>query len=140
MQTDICSYGKGDLHMKNRSKLKEMTFDGETYLWAYHYDASDLKNYPYSYYLFVPKDNEKLRVRVYFTRYAPNMDIDAYSEEGTVCLYKGEQVILNLCRPFYARQVIEYVFSHCCCKTDKGETELRNGDHILEELGYTDFD
>lgn len=117
-----------------------MTFNGESYLWAYHYDDNDLKNYPYSYYLFVPEDNEKLKVRVYFKRYAPNMNIDAYSEEGTICLYKGERIILNLCRPFFARQFIEYVFSYCCNKTDTGEVEIRDGDAILEKLGYTEFD
>lgn len=99
--------------MKNRAKLRQMTFNGNSYLWTYHYDENDLKNYPYSYYLFVPKSNERLKVRVYFTRYAPNMNIDAYSEEGTICLYKGERIILNLCRFFFARQLIEYVFSNC---------------------------
>ena len=87
--------------MKNRDKLRTMTFNGETYLWAYYFDDKDFSNYPYSYYLFVPKDNNKLKVRVYFTRYAPNMDIDAYSREGSICIYKGEEIILNLCRPFF---------------------------------------
>ena len=126
--------------MKNRVKLRQMTFNGDSYMWAYHYDDHDFKNYPYSYYLFVPKNNEKLKVRVYFTRYAPNMDLDAYSEEGSICLYKGERIILNLCRPFFAKQLIEYVFSNCCNKTDVGEIEIKDGDAILEKLGYTEFD
>lgn len=126
--------------MKNRTKLRPMTFNGESYLWAYHYDDKDFCNYPYSYYLFVPKNNDKLKVRVYFTRYAPNMSINAYSEEGTICLYKGEKIILNLCRPFFARQMIEYIFSHCCNKTDIGEIDIKDGDTVLEKLGYTEFD
>ena len=117
-----------------------MTFGGVTYLWSYHFDANDFGNYPFSYYLFVPKDNPSLKVRVYFTRYAPNMNIDAYSEEGSICLYNGERTVLDLCRPSAARQVIEYVFSHCCDKTDKGEIEIRDGDAVLEKLGYSDFD
>ena len=126
--------------MKNRAKLRQMTFNGESYLWAYYYDDMDFDNYPYSYYLFVPKDNDKLKVRVYFARYAPNLNMDAYSEEGSICLYKGERIILNLCRPFFARQVIEHVFLNCCNKTDIGEIEIRNGDAILERLGYTEVD
>ena len=47
--------------MKNRVKLRQMTFNGDSYMWAYHYDDHDFKNYPYSYYLFVPKNNEKLK-------------------------------------------------------------------------------
>ena len=27
--------------MKNRSKLRQITFNGESYLWAYHYDDND---------------------------------------------------------------------------------------------------
>lgn len=129
--------------MKTRSRLREITFNGETYLWAYHYDDKDFNNYPFSYYLFVPKDNNKLKVRVYFTRYAPNMNIDIYSEEGkkgTICLYKGEKTILNLCRPFFARQIIEYVFRYRCNRSDTGEIEIKDGDTILEMLGYTEFD
>ncbi len=125
--------------MKNRVTLRHMSFNGESYLWAYHYDKNDFINYPYSYYLFVPKSNEKLKVRVYFKRYAPNMNLNIYSENGTVCLYNGSKIILNLCRPFFARQVIEYVFSYCCNKTDVGEIEIQDGDAILEKLGYTDF-
>ena len=126
--------------MKNREKLRKMTFHGETYLWAYYYDDMDFKNYPYSYYLFSPEDNAKLKVRVYFTRYAPNMNIDAYSEEGTVCMYRGKKMVLNLCQPVFAQQVIEYVFSQCCKKTDTGEIEIRDGDAILEKIGYSEFD
>ena len=122
--------------MKNRSKLRQITFNGESYLWAYHYDDNDFSNYPYSYYLFVPKENSRLTVRVYFTRYAPNMNIDAYSDEGTVCLYNGKSIVLNLCRPFFARKVIEYVFTHCCNQSDSGEVEIKNGDAILEKLGF----
>ena len=125
--------------MKNRKKLREMTFDGETYLWAYHYDDMDFSNYPYSYYLFVPKDNKKLKVRVYFVKYAPNMNLDIYREEGTSCLYKGEKVVLNLCRPFFARQMIEYVFEYCCKRDDTGEIDIKDGDMILEKMGYTEF-
>ena len=126
--------------MKNRVKLREMTYDGETYLWAYYYDDMDFSNYPYSYYLFIPKDNEKLKVKVFFTRYAPNMKMDIYSEEGTKCLYHGEKIVINLWRPFFARQVIEYVFSHCCKKTDIGDIEIKYGDTILENIGYSEFD
>lgn len=126
--------------MKNRPKLRQITFNGESYRWAYYYDDKDLNNYPFSYYLFVPEHNDKLKIRVYFKRYVPNMDLDICTEEGTVCLFKGERTVLNLCRPFFARQVIEYVFSHCCNKTDTGEIEIRDGDTILEKLGYTEFE
>ena len=126
--------------MKNRDKLRTMSFNEETYLWAYHYDDMDFSHYPYSYYLFVPKDNNKLKVRVYFKRYAPNMKLDIYSEEGTVCMCNGEKIILNLCRPFFARQVLEYVFEFCCNKSDVGEINIKDGDMILEKLGYKKFD
>ena len=109
--------------MKNRVTLRQMSFNGESYLWAYHYDKNDFINYPYSYYLFVPKSNEKLKVRVYFKRYAPNMNLNIYSENGTVCMYNGSKIIL----------------SYCCNKTDVGEIEIQDGDAILEKLGYTDF-
>lgn len=62
------------------------------------------------------------------------------SNEGTVCFYGEEQIVLNLCRPYYARQMIEYIFSNCCRNTDTGEIDIKNGEDILEQLGYRDFD
>ena len=47
--------------------------------------------------------------------------------------------MMNLCRPFFAAQVIKYVFAHCCQDTDVGEVEIRDGEAILEKLGYSDF-
>lgn len=126
--------------MKNRNRLRLMKIDQKEYLWSYNYDDMDFYNYPYSYYLFVPKKNEKLKVRVHFTRYAPQMNLNAYSSEGTICLFKGKQVILNLCRPYFARQIIEYVFQNCCNDTDTGEIDIKDGDKILKEIGYSDFD
>lgn len=125
--------------MKNRVKLRTIDVNGEKYLWSYNFDDSDYVNYPYSYYLFVPKDNNKLKVRVYFTQYAPNMDLGCYLYDGTPCFYKGEKVILNLCRPLFARQMIEYVFNHCCDKSDNGEINITDGDSILTEMGYEEF-
>lgn len=46
---------------------------------------------------------------------------------------------MNLCRPFFAAQMIKYVFGHCCQETDTGEVEVRNGEAILENLGYSEF-
>lgn len=125
--------------MKNRKKLRYIVVDGREYLWNYYFDEMDFSNYPYSYYLFVPRENQRLKVRVYFTKYAPNMKIDAYLAEGTICLYKGEQCVLNLCRPYFARQIIAYVFACCCDATDDGEFEIRDGDAVLEALGYSNF-
>ncbi len=117
-----------------------MDVDGEKYLWSYNYDDMDFVNYPHSYYLFVPQNNKKLKVRVYFTRYSPNMNIDAYFDEGTPCFYGKEKIILNLCRPFFARQILEYVFNNLCSKSDVGEIDFKDGDNILYKLGYRDFD
>ena len=125
--------------MKNRVKLRLMKTEGEEYLWSYNFDDMDFYNYPYSYYLYVPKNNKKLTVRVYFTKYAPNMNLNCYRYEGTPCLYNGEPIILNLCRPFFAKQVIEYVFQHHCNYSDKGEVNIKDGDNILTELGYSEF-
>ncbi|MDE6034333.1 MAG: hypothetical protein K2G36_00245 [Ruminococcus sp.] len=125
--------------MKNRVRLRVMDVDGEKYLWSYNYDDMDFVNYPYSYYLFVPQDNKKLKVRVYFTRYSPNMKIDAYSDEGTPCFYGEEKIILNLCRPYFARQILEYVFDNLCSKSDTGEIDIKDGDSILYEMGYRNF-
>ncbi|MBD5158632.1 MAG: hypothetical protein HDT23_00025 [Ruminococcus sp.] len=125
--------------MKNRVKLRVMNVDGEKYLWSYNYDDMDFVNYPYSYYLFVPENNKKLKVRVYFTRYSPNMNIDTYSDEGTPCFYGKEKIILNLCRPLFARQILEYVFNNMCSKSDVGEINIKDGDNILYEMGYRDF-
>lgn len=125
--------------MKNRAKLRNIVVNNKEYLWAYYYDDMDFNHYPYSYYLFVPKNNEKLKVRVYFTKYAPNMNLNIYTHEGTSCLYHGEQVVLNLCRPYFAKQIIKYVFENCCREEDIGEIELRDGDSILMCLGYFDF-
>ncbi len=105
----------------------------------YFYDDMDFTNYPYSYYLFVPADNPQLKVRVYFTKYVPQMNLDVYMGEGTICQYKGKQIEMNLCRPLFARQVIEYVFDKCCHDTDVGELAIKDGEVILEKLGYSDF-
>lgn len=125
--------------MKNRGKLRPIVVDGKRYLWNYFYDDMDFANYPYSYYLFVPEENQRLKVRVYFTKYEPQMNIDVYPTEGTVCLYKGEQCEMNLCRPYFARQMIAYVFANCCHDTDSGELAIRDGEAVLEELGYSGF-
>lgn len=125
--------------MKNRIKLRSMKIDQKEYLWSYNYDDMDFSNYPYSYYLFVPKKNQRLKVRVKFTKYAPQMKLDIYKNEGTVCSFKGQQVILNLCRPYYARQVMEYVFQNYCNENDIGEIDIEDGEKILTEMGFTDF-
>lgn len=125
--------------MKNRNKLRTINIDGARYLWSYNFDDMDFINYPYSYYLFVPENNKKLKIRVYFTKYAPNMNLDAYSDDGTPCLCKGEKIILNLCRPFFARQMIEYVFSHCCSPSASGEINIADGDSLLTAMGYENF-
>ena len=46
------------------------------------YDDMDFSNYPYSYYVFVPEENQRFKIRVYFTKYEPQMKLDA-------CLYRG---------------------------------------------------
>ncbi|MDE5699443.1 MAG: hypothetical protein K2I96_18880 [Lachnospiraceae bacterium] len=125
--------------MKNRGKLRHIVVNDKEYLWNYYYDDMDFSNYPYSYYLFVPKRNPRLKVRVYFTKYAPQMNLDIYAGEGTVCQYQGKQIVLNLCRPVFARQMIEYVFQNCCHDTDVGEFAIKNGEAVLERLGYADF-
>ncbi len=125
--------------MNNRNKLRQIVVNQKRYLWNFYYDDMDFANYPYSYYFFEPEENKRLKVRVYFTKYAPNMNIDAYPAGGTPCLYKGEQCVMNLCRPHFARQMIEYVFANCCHIKDFGELEIRDGDAVLEALGYSDF-
>ena len=92
-----------------RSKLRRISVDGKAYRWNYMYDDMDLVNYPYSYYVFVPEENPRFKVRVYFTKYAPQMKLDVYVVEGTICQYQGEPALMNLCRPFFAAQVIRYV-------------------------------
>lgn len=125
--------------MKNRRKLRHIVVDGKCYLWNYFYDDMDFADYPYSYYLFVPKRNPRLKVRVYFTKYAPPMNLDVDTGKGTVCQYQGKQVEMNLCRPYFARQMIEYVFANCCHDMDAGEFEVRDGEAVLEEMGYSGF-
>lgn len=125
--------------MKNRIKLRSMIIDEKEYLWSYNYDDMDFSNYPYSYYLFVPKENKRLTVRVLFTKYAPPMKLSIYKDEGTACLYKGQQIILNMCRPYFAKQIMEYVFENYCNDNDTGEIEIKDGEKILEEMGYSDF-
>ena len=61
--------------MKNRKKLRYIVVNEKGYLWNYYYDNMDFANYPYSYYLFVPEENQRLKVRVYFTRYAPSLKL-----------------------------------------------------------------
>lgn len=125
--------------MKNRGKLRHIIVKEKGYLWNYFYDDMDFSNYPYSYYLFVPAENPRLKVRVYFTKYAPQMKLDVYASEGTICRYKGRTIEMNLCRPFFAGQVIEYVFDKYCHGTDVGELVIKNGEAVLEKLGYSDF-
>lgn len=129
----------GGIILKNRGKLRYIIVKEKRYLWNYFYDDMDFTNYPYSYYLFVPADNPQLKVRVYFTKYVPQMNLDVYMGEGTICQYKGQQIEMNLCRPLFARQVIEYVFDKCCHDTDVGEFAIKDGEVILENLGYSDF-
>ena len=67
------------------------------------------------------------------------MYLDVYTSDGTICQYKDRQIEMNLCRPLFARQVIEYVFDKCCHDMDVGELVIKNGEAILENLGYLDF-
>jgi len=125
--------------LKNRGKLRRIVVNGREYLWNYYYDDMDFANYPYSYYLLVPKENPRLKIRIYFTKYEPQMNLDIYTSKGTLCQYQGKEVELNLCRPLFARQVIEYVFKNVCHETDVGELVIKNGEAVLENLGYSDF-
>ena len=79
-------------------------------MWSYNFDDMDFVNYPYSYYLFVPKNNKRLKVRVYFTKYEPQMKLNAYSNKENICGY-----------------------------TDSGEVSIKDGEKILEKIGYSDF-
>lgn len=65
-----------------RGRLRQISVDGRAYRWNYYYDDMDFENYPYSYYLFVPEENQRLKVRVYFTKYAPQMNLDCYITGG----------------------------------------------------------
>ena len=98
--------------MKNRNKLRHIIINNKEYLWNYYYDDMDFSNFPYSYYLFVPINNRKLKVSVYFKKYMPQMNLDVYTSEGTPCLYKNKPVVLNLCRPFYGGACNKYL--HMC--------------------------
>jgi len=129
----------GGTALKNRRKLRHIIVKGKRYLWNYFYDDMDFTNYPYSYYLFVPAENQQLKVKVYFKKYEPQMKLNVYASEGTICRYKGRPIEMNLCRPFFARQVIEYVFCKYCHDTDVGELVIKNGETVLENLGYSDF-
>ncbi len=124
--------------MKNRAKLRTITIGGKSYFWSYNYDDMDFSNYPYSYYLFSPMQNPKLKVRVHFTKYAPPMKIDSL-QEGTPCLYQGQPNVMNLCRPYFAKQVLAYVFRNRCSETDTGTIDIRDGEAILTAIGYSDF-
>lgn len=127
-------------NLKNRVKLRNIKVRDKEYLWSYNFDDMDFVNYPYSYYLFVPKNNKRLKVRVYFTKYEPQMKLNAYSnKEGVECLFDGQKTELNLCRPYFAGQVIEYVFKNICGYTDSGEVSIKDGEKILEKIGYSDF-
>ena len=60
-----------------RGKLRRISVDGRRYRWNYMYDDMDFSNYPYSYFGFVPEENQRFKVRVYFTKYEPQMKLDA---------------------------------------------------------------
>ncbi len=66
--------------MKNRSKLRHIIINNKGYLWNYYYDDMDFSSFPYSYYLFVPVNNQKLKVRVYFKKYMPQMNLKFWTE------------------------------------------------------------
>lgn len=125
----------GDLLIKKR--LRHMTINDREYLWNYFYDDMDFASYPYSYYLFIPKCNPKLKIRVYFTKYAPPMRL--VPDKGTDCFCRGKQAVLNLNRPYFARQMLEYIFQNYCRETDIGEIEIKDGEAVLERIGYSDF-
>lgn len=48
-----------------RGRLRQISVDGRACRWNYYYDDMDFENYPYSYYLFAPEENQRLKVRVY---------------------------------------------------------------------------
>ena len=126
--------------MKNRRKLRKIIVDGKEYLWSYNYDDMDFSDYPHSYYVFVPKEFPALKVRVYFKKYAPQMKISGYLYNGTPCRYNDEEIVMNLCRPYFAAQMISYVFGNICRDAVSGEINIENGDDILRKLGYSDFE
>ena len=122
-------------------KLRELTVNGREYLWAYRYDENDLSVFPVmSYLLFVPKDNKRLTVRVFFREYQPDMALGVPNVEAVNCTLKGEDTVLNLHRPSCAARVAGYVFSELCSPDDSGEVRLENGDEILRKPGYEGFE
>lgn len=105
--------------MNNSDELKTTYFFNVFYLYKLHRDVVDHTNIPHAYYLFIPKKNQELTVRVHFYKYAQNKYLESFH---------------------YIELVFNYIYEEYFKDTRTGEIDIQDGDRILEELGIQDYE
>ncbi|MGN0438264.1 MAG: hypothetical protein ACI4F4_07030 [Lachnospiraceae bacterium] len=114
--------------------FRSVNVRGKLYSWKYVYDDLDFENYPYSYYLIIPDENKKFILKVLFRELEPPMILER--DEGTLAFFEGKEMYLNLNRPRYVVQIIEYLLAKNI-DFNKSETLIyEKGEMIFRELGY----
>ncbi len=115
--------------------FRRITVNKEKFLWKYIYDDLDFAKYPYSYYLIVPENNQKITIKIIFSDLEPPMLLDG--DEGTLGTYNGKELYLNLNKPKFVAQIIEYILNSDVDLQQSGILEYEQGEKILYELGYS---
>lgn len=104
------------------------------YRWRYFNDDLDFANYPFSYLLIIPFEDNKKEIRIIFKKLIPPMLLPGFS--GNRAAKNGEECCINLNEPRYIREITEYLLEEIVDFNIKSKWTFDDGETILVNMGY----
>jgi hypothetical protein len=113
--------------------FRKIVVKNKTFFWLYSFDDYDYS----SDSGVIIKDQEKGKGKWVFIRFCLKNGAYCPFNEGLSALKKAEKVVINLNRPKYIAEMLEYILDYYL-QTDEfpSTVECYDGFKILNELGY----
>ena len=109
-------------------RFRNITVDHMEYKWLFRYDDYDYIYFPYL--LVVPKSSPETTLRIVFP-----IKEHFLLNSGFPAVFQGQQVSINLNRPFFVSQIIQWCREQEALFSRTGYQSL-NGLDILKAIGY----
>ncbi|MDE5891538.1 MAG: hypothetical protein K2H45_01310 [Acetatifactor sp.] len=109
-------------------RFRNITVDHVEYKWLFRYDDYDYINFPYL--LIVTKSSPETTLRIVFP-----IKEHFLLNSGFPAVFHGQQVSINLNRPFFVSQIIQWYGKQEGLFIQAGYQSL-NGLDILKAIGY----
>lgn len=109
-------------------KFRKIVVNNLEYKWLYRYDDYDYQNDPYL--LIVPGAFPETTLRIHFS-----VKEHFLLNSGFPAFFQGKPVCINLNRPFFVSQIIQWCGEREDLFNRTGERHLQGLD-ILREIGY----